>query len=65
MSECKPERECAICAKWPLAMRGAMRKAITIIPAHQWVCDDCLIAYFTIIATHSPIDEPPRQGDHS
>jgi len=65
MIECKPERECAICAKWPPAMRGAMRKAITIIPAHQWVCDDWLVAYFTIIATHRRIGERGHQGDRS
>jgi hypothetical protein len=65
MSECKPERECAICAKWPPAMRGAMHKAVTIIPAHQWVCDDCLVAYFTIIATHRRIGECRHQGDRS
>jgi hypothetical protein len=35
------------------------------IPPHQWVCDDCLVAFFTIIAKHSRIGEPPRshQGD--
>jgi hypothetical protein len=61
----KPKRECAICAKWPPAMREAMRKAITVIPSHQWVCDDCLEAFFTIIATHSRVGERPRsdQGD--
>jgi hypothetical protein len=44
-------------------MREAMRAAITIIPAHQWVCDDCLVAFFTIISTHSHIGERPRQGE--
>jgi hypothetical protein len=34
-------------------MRAAMRNAVTAIPAHQWVCDDGLVAFFTIIATHS------------
>ena len=56
----KSKRECAICAKWPPAMRETMRKAITALPAHQWVCDDCLEAFFTLIATHSRIGEPPR-----
>jgi hypothetical protein len=42
-----------------------MHKAVTIIPARQWVCDDCLVAYFTIIATHRRIDERRHQGDRS
>ena len=56
----KPKGECAICAKWPPAMRAAMRAAITVIPPHQWVCDDCLGAFFTIIAKHSRTGEPPN-----
>jgi hypothetical protein len=57
MSEPKPKRRCAICAKWPPPMRAAMRAAITSMPPHQWACDDCLVAFFTIIATHSRIRE--------
>jgi hypothetical protein len=32
---------------------------------HQWVCDDWLVAYFTIIATHRRIGERGHQGDRS
>jgi len=56
---------CHLCEVATGAMRGAMRKAVTIIPAHQWVCDDCLVAYFTIIATHCRIGECRHQGDRS
>jgi hypothetical protein len=59
------EDDRAICAKWPPPMREAMRAAITIMPADQWVCDDCLVAYFTIISTHSRISERPHQGDRT
>jgi hypothetical protein len=46
-------------------MRAALRNAITIIPAHQWVCDDCLLVFFTIISAHSRIVERQQyqQGD--
>jgi hypothetical protein len=62
-----PQRRCAIRAKWPPPMRSAMRAAITSIPPHQWVCDDGLVAFFTIIATRSRSSERPRyhQGDRS
>jgi hypothetical protein len=37
-----------------------MRQVAAAIPPHQWICDDCLVAFFTIIAAHSRIGERPR-----
>ena len=65
MSKREPKRDCVICAKWPPAVREAMRNGVTLIPADQWVCDDCLVAFFINIATHSRISERPHQGDRS
>jgi hypothetical protein len=38
---------CICCARWPPALRAAMRQAILRIPFTGPVCDDCLVAFMT------------------
>jgi hypothetical protein len=40
------EDDCAICAKWPPALRATMRQAIERVTMKGWVCDDCVIAFW-------------------
>jgi hypothetical protein len=42
----KAEDDCAICAKWPPALRATMRDAIFRIPFKQPICDDCIVAFW-------------------
>ena len=47
MSDDAPtEDECAICQRWPGALRPIMRQAIFTIPLKQPVCDGCLMAFW-------------------
>jgi hypothetical protein len=39
------EDDCAICAKWPSALRPTMRDAIFHIPLKP-ICDDCVVAFW-------------------
>ena len=48
MSDDAPsEDDCICCARWPPALRAAMRQAILRIPFTGPVCDDCLVAFMT------------------
>jgi hypothetical protein len=40
------EDVCAVCARWPPALRPTMRQAIDNIPLKQPACDDCVIAFW-------------------
>jgi hypothetical protein len=41
------EDDCAVCGRWPPALRPTMRDAIFRVPLHEPVCDDCMVAFVT------------------
>ena len=42
------EDDCPICAKWPPALRPAMRRAIVRLPLEEpiSICDECLMTFW-------------------
>jgi hypothetical protein len=42
---------CAICGRWPKALRPAMRPAINVLPLQEPVCAECMKAFWADITT--------------
>ena len=43
------EDSCAVCSKWPRALRPAMRQAIVRLPLEEepiTICDECLMTFW-------------------
>ena len=54
------EDDCAICAKWPAALRPAMSQAIDSVSMKGWVCDDCVIAFWDNVWADAMVREAEK-----
>jgi hypothetical protein len=49
------EDQCAVCSRWPPALREAMRQAIFRIPPKEPIRDDCVVAFWVNTIKHQEL----------
>jgi hypothetical protein len=45
----KPIASCAICGRWPFALRSVMRAAINVLLLKEPICAECMKAFWADI----------------
>ncbi len=53
------EDDCAVCGRWPRALRSTMRRAINVLPLRELVCAKCLTAFFANITAKAAKGQRP------
>lgn len=49
---------CAVCGRWPKALRPTMRPAIDQLPLREQVCAKCVAAFWANITTKAKRQRP-------
>jgi hypothetical protein len=52
------EDDCAVCRRWPSALRKAMRTAVNVLPLRETVCEECAVTFFANLMTKGERQRP-------